>query len=46
MIKEQVKNKTSNLEATIRGCLYSSYNDDQKKIITKTRDENEMNMYM
>lgn len=46
MIKEQVKNKTSNPDATIRGCLYSSYNDDQKKIITKTRDENEMNMYM
>lgn len=31
MIKEQVKNKTSNPEATIRGCLYSSYNDDQEK---------------
>lgn len=46
MIKEQVKNKTSNPEASIRECLYSSYNDDQKKIITKTRDENEMNMYM
>ena len=31
MIKEQVKNQTSNPKATIRGCLYSSYNDDQKK---------------
>ena len=46
MIKEQVKNKTSNHKATIRGCLYSIYNDDQKKKITKTRDGNEMNMYM